>query len=72
MNKLFIILSLVVLASTNALAQWELQKSGTTANFRGIHAVSRSIAWASGSEGTVLRTVDGGQHWLKCAIPPRG
>ncbi len=48
----------------------ELQKSGTTANLRGIHSVDGSIAWASGTEGTVLRTEDGGTHWQKCAVPP--
>ncbi len=64
------IISFALLAAICALAQWEPQQSGTAASLRGIHAVNTSIAWASGSEGTILRTVDGGQHWLKCAIPP--
>ena len=55
---------------TTAHAQWEIQPSHTTANLRGIHAVSDQIAWASGTEGTVLRTTDGGASWEHCAVPP--
>jgi len=40
-----------------------VQASNTTASLRGICAVSSSIAWASGSQGTWLRTVDGGRAW---------
>ena len=46
-----------------------MQASGTTASLRGIFSVDGSVAWASGSEGTVLHTVDGGQHWQRCAVP---
>jgi len=48
---------------------WQMQESGTSASLRGIESVDVSVAWASGSEGTVLRTTDGGAHWQKCAIP---
>ena len=48
---------------------WGLQDSGSTASFRGIDSVDGTVAWASGTEGTVLRTTDAGQHWTKCAIP---
>ena len=56
-------------ASCGAGAQWVLQESHSTASLRGIHAVSKDVAWASGSGGTVLRTVDGGAHWMTCAVP---
>ncbi|HEX4064381.1 MAG TPA: hypothetical protein VHZ09_00040 [Acidobacteriaceae bacterium] len=49
---------------------WVLEQSGTTAGLRGIHAVGGGVAWASGSNGTVLRTEDGGYEWQSCAMPP--
>jgi photosystem II stability/assembly factor-like uncharacterized protein len=49
---------------------WVMQSSGTKASLRGIHAVGGGVAWASGSNGTVLRTEDGGYLWQSCAIPP--
>ncbi|MGH9616784.1 MAG: WD40/YVTN/BNR-like repeat-containing protein [Acidobacteriaceae bacterium] len=56
-------------ATTLAHAQWQIERSGTTAGLRGIHAVNASIAWASGTDGTVLRTLDGGQNWQLCRTP---
>jgi len=48
---------------------WQMQESGTTASLRGIDSVDGQVAWASGGEGTVLKTIDGGAHWQKCAVP---
>ena len=52
-----------------ASAQWQQQFSGTDVQLRGISAVSERIAWASGAKGTVLRTIDGGEHWTKVDVP---
>ena len=71
---------LVFAATTVAIAQtpapqpasgpvWQMQESRTTASLRGIDSVDGKVAWASGTEGTVLKTIDGGAHWSKCAIP---
>lgn len=53
-----------------AIAQFAIQESTTTADFRGVHSIDRSVAWVSGSNGTVLRTQDGGANWQRCATPP--
>jgi len=66
-------LTLVFAASLCLAAQaqdvWQMQESGTTAGLRGIDSVDGTVAWASGTGGTVLRTVDGGAHWIRCAVP---
>jgi photosystem II stability/assembly factor-like uncharacterized protein len=50
--------------STFSLGQsFTLQTSNTTEDLRGLSAVSASVAWASGTHGTYLRTVDGGTTW---------
>ncbi len=54
---------LVELLGAQDTTYWEEQKSGTTARLRGVSAVTEKVAWASGSAGTVLRTIDGGDHW---------
>lgn len=45
------------------------QDSGVDVRLRGISAVDGDIAWASGAKGTVLRTLDGGKHWRRIAVP---
>jgi photosystem II stability/assembly factor-like uncharacterized protein len=63
--------ALVVLAlTTTTQAQWTLQTSNTTSDLRGIANVGNGIAWASGTDGTVLRTEDGGYLWQRCTTPP--
>jgi photosystem II stability/assembly factor-like uncharacterized protein len=57
-------------AQQNRSGPWAMQVSGTTAGLRGIHAVGGGVAWASGTDGTVLRTEDGGYMWQRCAMPP--
>lgn len=48
---------------------WQPQESGVRAGFRGLSAVSDEVAWASGSGGTVVRTIDGGTTWENVSIP---
>ncbi|MDP1892239.1 MAG: serine hydrolase [Gemmatimonadaceae bacterium] len=49
--------------------RWTLQQSGVTASFRGLSAVSGLVAWAGGSRGTVLRTINGGHTWENVSVP---
>ncbi|HET7042397.1 MAG TPA: YCF48-related protein, partial [Gemmatimonadales bacterium] len=37
--------------------------------FRGLHAVSKQVVWASGSGGWVYHTTTGGAHWTIDTIP---
>src|SRR5215472_12898303 len=53
-----------------AWGQWSMLTSNTAADLRGLHNVGGGVAWASGTNGTVLRTEDGGIVWQTCAVPP--
>jgi photosystem II stability/assembly factor-like uncharacterized protein len=48
---------------------WHAQTSGVTVRLRGVSAVSAQVAWASGANGTVLRTTDGGANWQRIPVP---
>jgi photosystem II stability/assembly factor-like uncharacterized protein len=47
---------------------WNSLNSGVNSRLRGISAVTDSVAWASGSASTVLRTTDGGTSWQKLFV----
>jgi photosystem II stability/assembly factor-like uncharacterized protein len=51
---------------------WIVQTSGTNSGLRSISVVDDRTAWASGSAGTVLRTVDGGSTWAPLPVPGAG
>jgi photosystem II stability/assembly factor-like uncharacterized protein len=55
--------------SVYAQAQWTLENSNTTADLRGIYTVGNGVAWASGTNGVVLRTEDSGYLWQSCSVP---
>jgi photosystem II stability/assembly factor-like uncharacterized protein len=42
---------------------WKRADVGTAASFRGLSVVSGDVVWASGTQGTVIRTVDSGKTW---------
>lgn len=56
-------------ASARQPAELELQRSGVDVRLRGLSAVDADVAWASGRNGIVLRTVDGGAHWQQHPVP---
>ncbi len=58
----------VLFLSVGGNAQWQRQKIDTGAGFRGLDVVSESVVWASGTGGTVIRTVDGGTTWSVMTI----
>lgn len=54
---------------TGSSYRWDLHPTGSEARLRGLAPVSGQVAWASGSLGTVLRTVDGGATWSSVGPP---
>jgi photosystem II stability/assembly factor-like uncharacterized protein len=64
-------LILLLLGTTLAMGQARprVQISNTQESLRGVSAVSRQIAWASGTHGTYLRTIDGGRTWTPAHVP---
>ncbi len=65
--RLVLLLSLGLLPLQAPLT-WSPLSTGVGARLRGVSAVSDRVAWASGTNGTVLRTSDGGATWQKLAI----
>lgn len=51
------------------LPQWQPQITSVRASLRGLSVVSDHVAWASGTQGTVLLTEDGGAHWRRLTVP---
>lgn len=65
----FFFLSFFSRDSAAAESQPRLLISHTTEGLRGVSVVSRDVAWASGTHGTYLRTVDGGRTWTSTVVP---
>jgi len=48
---------------------WRVRPTNLTAGLRGVCVVDSRVAWASGTQGTFLKTLDGGKTWLTGKIP---
>ncbi len=51
---------------------WQLLDSGVSASLRGLCVVDADVVWASGTEGTVIRTTDGGRNWNSVPVEGAG
>jgi photosystem II stability/assembly factor-like uncharacterized protein len=72
---LFLLFSLIVALARASLIEacdmdespprisWTLTPTGSQEQFRGLSPVSDKIVWLAGTNGTVLKTVDGGTTW---------
>ena len=62
-------LSLIFFTSATCAAQTlQTVYKETGISLRGLSVVSDSVVWASGSNGTVVRSIDGGQTWKKLPL----
>jgi photosystem II stability/assembly factor-like uncharacterized protein len=68
MRLIVAILGTTLLCNVSA-AQWTRQQSGTKARLRGLAVVDANVAWASGTQGTYVRTTDGGITWKSAMVP---
>ncbi len=57
-------------AAGHGRPHWRVVHHGGSADLRAISPVSARVAWASGSDGTVLRTTNGGRSWQ--SVGPAG
>ena len=49
--------------------EFEILATNTDASLRGLFVLNENVVWASGSEGTVLLSVDGGETWKVNKVP---
>jgi len=62
-------LFLFVVFACAADAQWQKQTVEAKASLRGLSVVNEKVIWASGTNGTFLRTIDGGKTWTIGKVP---
>lgn len=60
---------LCLCAAVVAHGQWIKQNVDTKASFRGLSVVNEKIVWASGTGGTVIKTIDAGKTWKVMTVP---
>ncbi|HEU5415878.1 MAG TPA: oxidoreductase [Candidatus Angelobacter sp.] len=65
-SSLFFVLLFCIMASAQ---DWTRSNLPTTASFRGLSVVNDAVVWASGTEGTVIRTVNAGKNWSVIKVP---
>jgi photosystem II stability/assembly factor-like uncharacterized protein len=66
---LSLLLVLFLVPAPRLRAQWQVLEVPTTASFRSVHAPAPLVCWAGGTNGTVLRTTDGGKQWQVLRVP---
>ncbi|WP_346856607.1 hypothetical protein [uncultured Draconibacterium sp.] len=56
-------------SGTSVEVQFTDLKTNTSASLRGLHVVDENVVWASGSDGIVLLSKDGGETWKVNEVP---
>ena len=55
--------------SVDVQSPWKMIDVDTQASLRGLHVQSQNNIWASGSGGTIINSIDGGQTWQIKIVP---
>lgn len=63
-------IAVLFISTLPSQAQFEILNSHSPASFRGVHSIGNGVAWVSGTEGAILRTIDDGVTWQHCTTPP--
>ena len=63
MKKLIFILLAVLSTNTLSAQKIEIVSESISSSLRGLSAVDNNVVWASGSNGAVGKTTDGGKTW---------
>lgn len=69
LTRVKIMIFLTCLVAAPAFGQWNRQKSNTTSSLHGLSIVNANVVWASGTDGTFVRTTDGGETWHVGTVP---
>lgn len=64
-----VVASLLMAAPTVSHSQWVERPAATSASFRGLSVVTKDVVWVSGTKGTFLWTVNGGEKWTVGQVP---
>ena len=59
---------LSILFSFQLSSQWIQQNSGTSQRLQTIFFLNSNEGWVAGSDGTILKTVDGGINWVSKSV----
>ncbi|MCX6159698.1 MAG: YCF48-related protein [Ignavibacteriae bacterium] len=60
----FLLSVLILLFYINGYSQWILQASNTSAHFLNIRFLNKNTGWVSGTNGTIVKTTNGGLNWV--------
>jgi len=69
MKIVFLLLNILLFNAVAVVAQWQKISVATKASLRGLSVVDKNVVWASGANGTFLKTVDGGKNWTVGKVP---
>lgn len=63
------LIALLFLVSVSTTQQWKHVPVASSAGFRGLSVLNNNVVWASGTDGTVIRTTDDGKNWSVMTVP---